>query len=253
MRTSPLIFDKEFAMSKWGISEQELPEALVIQGQRISHPHLSFVEQTIFPTCRRLIMQDVILGQYHSKNMLFASGFGAALLSDITHFACLLGVKYIIIIGTIGGLSPSLKVHDVIIPQIAQREDGISSWYVDKSTILQSNPIVNHQLEQSLLSYGIMSYEGNIISVPSMLCETTELINHWSRSNISGVDLETSAVFAVAHKFEVPYAGMLYVIDNLIKNHDITQMTEVDRVNSFEFMKTITKAAFDSADSLLTS
>lgn len=251
MRTFPLVFDKAFAMQKWNILESEIPEVLIIQGQRLIHPHLRFVETSIFEESRRLIMQDVIIGKYKQKNMLFASGFGAAILADITHFAALLGVKYVIIIGTIGGLHPELHPHDIVLPQIAIQEDGVSHWYVEKSVLLRSDQMVNETIEQELEKNQQQVHKGNIISVPSMLCETTELINFWSSSNIYGVDLETSAVFAVAHKFGIPYAGMLYVIDNLIQNHDITKLNEQDRLNSFAFMEKITQVAFDAAYTLL--
>lgn len=251
MRTKSLIFDRYFAMEKWNISEEELPEVLIIQGQRITSPHLHFVETEVMTDSRRLIMGDVIHGKYKEKHILFASGFGAAILADITHFAALLGIKYVLVLGTIGGLAPSLNPYDILIPTTAVKEDGISHWYVEASTLLHSSSDLNTVLETMLQQQGLTCSKGTIISVPSMLCETRELINFWSHSNIHGVDLETSAIFAVAHKFGIPYSGMLFVIDNLIQNHDITQLTNKDRENSTDFMKKLITTGFEAIYTML--
>ncbi len=249
MRTEPLHFDKNFAMQRWNIAEHELPQVLIIQGQRITKPHLDFAESYL-QNSRRLIIGDVILGQWNGVQLLFASGFGAALLADITHIAALLGVKHILILGTVGGLQTTIGGHEVIIPSTALRADGVSDWYLPVGQTLRSDQRVNSILATELAKHSIPHHHQSIISIPSMLCETQEIINTWHSMGLAGVDLETSAVFSVAESFGIPYSGMLYVIDHLVRNHDITKLTELDRMNSIELMKKLMTLSFDIASTL---
>ena len=92
---------------------------------------------------------------------------------------------------------------------------------------------------------------GNTISVSSMLMENRELINLWSESNLFGVDMEASAVFAVANKFQVKCGGLLFVMDNLIKEKDVVDFTEEERNIDKNLMFKMMDVAFYTGLNLL--
>ncbi len=71
------------------------------------------------------------IGQINGENVLITStGIGGASASITVEELSLLGIKYIIRIGTCGGMNKSVKSNDLVIPTGSIRMEGTSKEYV---------------------------------------------------------------------------------------------------------------------------
>ena len=71
--------------------------------------------------------------------------------------------------------------------------------------------------------------EGPVFTTPAFMAERWEDILRWEREGYAGVEMEAATTLAVAQHFGVPCACLAYLLDNLIEEHDILDVTESQR------------------------
>ena len=159
----------------------------------------------------------------NGKRIWFDVVYGAAYLSEIIHVASMLGSEANILLGSCGSLKESLNIGDTIIPRASfGNESSTRIYQPDNATFLyKSNVDLNDKLRK-LISKRENVSGGTLVTVQAMLAETKKDIDDWEKKGYSGVDMESSTIFAVSNHFNVPSSALLCVADNLIKNQLVT-------------------------------
>lgn len=156
---------------------------------------------------------------HEGRRVWFVPVMGTAVMSWYLHAACLLGARRIVLVGTVGGLSPSLHTADLIVPN---RSDGThSAWMYHRSNdpATRPDPTMAASLARRLraaLPSGATIAEGPTTTCETILAETAQDVAEWSAAGYLGVEMEAAVTFAIGRHFDIPAAAALYVADTLL-------------------------------------
>jgi uridine phosphorylase len=124
-----------------------------------------------------------------------------------------LGATDIILYGWCGSLSPSLRMGDVFLPTSALSEEGTSAHYPPSATTFDDSLSV--LLRQILTTQGYSPKQGPIWTTDAFYRETKEKVRQYSSRGIMAVDMEYSALRAVASFRQARLAAVMLVSDEL--------------------------------------
>ncbi len=136
------------------------------------------------------------------------------------HTFCAAGVPTVVQLGWYGALQEGHGLGDVIVPRHAERQDGVSDWYLAKGILADSTPALSAAIVDALRQREVPANEHAIYSTPALLAESREVIADWSRHGYQGVDMETAATFAVAKSLGAARSAALIRLDDLIAEED---------------------------------
>jgi uridine phosphorylase len=160
------------------------------------------------------------LGRYESLRVGVGAALGGPMAALLAHTWAAAGVPVIVQLGLYGALQPGTKLGDVVVPRHAERQDGVSAWYLGQGLLADASPDLSGAIVRELRGAGVQVHEEAIYSTPALLAESREIIADWSRHGYHGVDMETAATSAVARHFNVARAAALIRYDDLIAEED---------------------------------
>lgn len=175
-------------------------------------------------------------GKYHGQDIsVQASGMGIPSISIYTtELIQEFGVKQLIRVGTCGGMSPDIKLRDVLIAQsastdssIIQNTFGSGIYYAptaDFSMLLNA-----YQASKKLQ---IPAKVGNVLSEDRFYndeIDRQKLIDY----GVLGAEMETAALYLLAAKYHVQALGVLTISDHIMTGE---QTTAQERETSFNDM-----------------
>jgi uridine phosphorylase len=147
--------------------------------------------------------------------VLFMSYVGAAGCVAVLEDIFAMGVEKIILFGTCGVLNGDIKDCSIIIPNFAMRDEGTSFHYARPSDEIRVNKKYQDKfikiLEQHNCSYTI----GKVWTTDACYRETREKVDRRKESGCICVDMECSAVAALADFREKEVFQFFYAADNL--------------------------------------
>jgi uridine phosphorylase len=159
-------------------------------------------------------------GRYGGLKVGLAACFGGPMAAYFAHSWCSAGVPVVVQLGWFGALQPGMALGDVLVPRHAERQDGVSDWYLPKGILADATPELAAAITSELGKRGISSGEHAIYSTPALLAESRAVIADWSRHGYQGVDMETAAMFAVAKSLGAARAAALIRFDDLVSEED---------------------------------
>ena len=126
-----------------------------------------------------------------------------------------LGARRIVGIGSCGSLQPRLPIGEVVVPDEALPEEGTSAHY--RST--DSHPVPDGDLAEALKRYcrlqGLEPHSGAIWTTDAPFRETIEKVERYRDAGYLAVEMEASALMAVAAFRGVSFASLLVVSDEI--------------------------------------
>jgi uridine phosphorylase len=146
--------------------------------------------------------------------------FGGPMAALHAHTWLAAGVPTIVQLGWYGALQHGTSLGDVIVPRHAERQDGVSDWYLAKGILADASPDLAEAIASRLEAASVPVERHAIYSTPALLAESREVIADWSRHGYFGVDMETAATFAVAKSIGARRAAALIRIDDLVAEED---------------------------------
>ena len=169
------------------------------------------------------------IGTHKGTRVALAACFGGPMAAMFAHTWCGAGVKTVVQLGWYGALQPGTKLGDVVVPRHAERQDGVSDWYLAKGILADATPELAQGIVAKLQERDIPVHEQAIFSTPALLAESREVIADWSRHGWHGVDMETAATFAVAKSLGARRAAALVRIDDLVsEEHSLAEGLQGD-------------------------
>lgn len=207
-----------------GLEQKELPEALLLVGVfAIEDASARFA--SYFDTAEKHRRFPSYLTTWRGRRFALATCFGGPMAALHVHTWLGAGVPTVIQLGWFGALQEGMQLGDVIVPSHAEREDGVSDWYLPKGLLADSSPELSDTVAARLEARSISVVRRAIYSTPALMAESREVIADWSRHGWQGVDMETAATFAVAKSLGAQRAAALIRLDDLVaEDHSLAEI-----------------------------
>ena len=157
-------------------------------------------------------------------------GIGAPVVASLTEEMIAWGVKRFIILSWGGALQTSLNVGDVVIPERAIRDEGVSHHYLPTDKFIQADAELTEKLKKNLLHTTIDS----TWTTDAPYRETRDEIMQYQAEGIQVVEMEIAALFALAKARDVQASAVVVAADKLA-NLTWEMPSDMKRINhSFE-------------------
>jgi uridine phosphorylase len=154
--------------------------------------------------------------EYGSKIVIVVHpGIGAALAAGTFEELIALGCRKFVACGSAGVLKPELKRGTVVIPSLAVRDEGISYHYCPPAREIEADRKVVKKLESVLIKHGINYEIGKTWTTDGFYRETKSKIDKRSKEGCIAVDMECSALIAVANFRKVVFGQYLAAGDDV--------------------------------------
>ena len=146
---------------------------------------------------------------------LFNSYVGSAGCVGLLEEIFAMGVEKLVMFGTCGVLDPDIEDCSVIIPTSAVRDEGTSYHYAPPSDEIEVNRKYTDDFRRILDSHGCRYTQGKVWTTDALYRETREKIRRRRESGCICVDMECSAVAALAAFRGKDVFQFFYAADNL--------------------------------------
>jgi uridine phosphorylase len=123
------------------------------------------------------------------------------------------GVQKALFVGYCGAIQDDIGVGEIVLPTRAVREEGTSYHYLPPGEECEPEKTLVHQLDRWLRQRGISVRAGTIWTTDALYRETRQKIQKYRRQGVLGVDMETSALFAVGKARKGDVVALLLVSD----------------------------------------
>lgn len=159
---------------------------------------------------------------------------GTVILEGIMRSLQFTRVNTVIGMGTCGALQQEIECGDVIIADAAMAGDCLSLHYgFEYNEVVPADSALSTSLEGHLArNSSIAVHRGPIVTTGAALRETDELIESWNQDGFLGVELEASALFALADWMKVRCSMALLVTDSPVR-FQTSGMLHGDKRESF--------------------
>ena len=177
---------------------------------------------------------EVFTFDYEGVPMCFAYlGVGAPLAGAGFEEVIALGVKYAILIGGVGSLKPEIERWRLIVPVRAIRDEGTSYHYAIPSTYSYPSSLMLKMIEDTLKEEGVEYLKGTVWTTDAPYRETIEKRREFMRLGAICVDMEASALFAIAN-FRGVHLGAIFYASDLVSEEGWSARVYPDHKTRFE-------------------
>lgn len=194
-----------------GVPQSRIPAVLILRGTRnlktAYKRHKKYFSGIYGIGSPNAIFEDVFLGKHKGANIAYASVYGAAMASEITHVFGAMGTKFVIQTGTCGGLAENLLPGDLICAASAYCGEGAAQYYLPRRKTIRASLELIKGLK-------IPAHIGKVYTTSALFAEGAAEIRKWHNAGYSAVDMETATTFAVAEYFGMKRLSLLKVFDN---------------------------------------
>ena len=158
---------------------------------------------------------------------VFHPGVGAALTGGFLEESIAHGCERFIAVGTAGGLTPG-QIGHVIVPTFAIRDEGTSYHYQPAARSIEPTPDALDALLGTLGRHEVAFETGGTWTTDGFYRETRAKVDRRVAEGCLAVEMEASALFAIARFRGVPMAQLLTTSDDL-SGDDWSGFALVDR------------------------
>lgn len=195
----------------------------------------SLVTQTAIVSGRCCVLKGLNLA------VVYRTGIGAPAAAIAVEELATLGVKNLVLFGYAGGLQPDMQPGDTVVCQKALRDEGVSYHYLPESRY--SYP--SEPLTAAVLKNAMPARLGPCWTTDAPYRETEVELKAYRKQGLLAVDMEASAVFAVA-KYRKVQAAAMFVISDILSEQGWKPMFHYKQLHE-KF-----KASFSAALAALT-
>lgn len=142
-------------------------------------------------------------------------GVGAPVIGVLVEEFAAWGVAEFIWLGIAGGLQPSLQCGDLVLVETAVRDEGTSHHYLPPTTTVTASQALTKLVETAVRSTNLPLHKGATWTTDAPYRETASAVAHYQQQGVQTVEMEVSALFAVAQHCRKQAAALLAVSDSL--------------------------------------
>jgi uridine phosphorylase len=149
-----------------------------------------------------------------------------------------IGVRGVVRVGSTGALQPHLKIGDLIITTASMKNEGTSGFYVPAGFPAAADHFLTHALYEAAIALRAQQksavYMGLSVSDDAFYGETPEYIHKVSSYKLLNVEMESSAIFTIAHLRGL-VAGMVCAVSgNLVTDEVVYEGENTGLVQGWE-------------------
>ena len=185
--------------------------SLLIEFERMGHIHeLMSFDSTVIAGIHLYEMN------YKGERMaVMTPGFGAPFAAGNLELAIAMGCKKFIVIGSGGVLDESITRNKLIVLSSAIRDEGTSYHYLPPSREVEANPAMINLIQEFLIKSNIDHLVGKSWTTDAFFRETPNKIKARKTEGAICVDMESSALIAVAQFRKVDLGFILAAGDDV--------------------------------------
>ncbi|MDD2774135.1 MAG: hypothetical protein PHP45_10635 [Elusimicrobiales bacterium] len=219
---------KKDLLALLNIPEARIPEILILRGTRNLKTAYKRHKKYFTGICDigspNAIFEDVFIGKYRGATIAYASVYGDAMASEITHVFGKMGTKLALQTGTCGGLARNLLPGSLICVSSAYCGEGAARCYLPRKKTIRASLELTKGLN-------ISAHIGKVYTTSALFAEGNAEIQKWHDAGYCAVDMETASTFAVAEYFGMKKLSFLKVFDNpFTGKHLMQENTEADHL-----------------------
>ncbi|MDX9976373.1 MAG: hypothetical protein RBU21_25585 [FCB group bacterium] len=232
------------------IPDDRLPQALILRGTRNlranADKYRAFLEDPVELCPPNALFENVVLGNLRGVPVAYASVYGAAMASEITHLCGVLGARRVILTGCCGAVAPGLLPGDLVCATSARAAEGAAHCYLPyRHRVSASSELVNAVAAEAVSPVSL--YRGAVWTTAALLAESEADLRAWRRQEYTAVDMETATVYAVAEYFGMQRIALLFVFDNPLDGDTLLLTGEDSRIRREAGEHAMIAAALDLA------
>lgn len=140
----------------------------------------------------------------------FQALVGAPLAVGFMEKAIAMGAKKFIACGGSGVLNPELTVGHLMIPTAAVRDEGTSYHYLPPAAEITLNPRVVERIEAAVKKEGLEYLLTKTWTTDAFYRETRGKVEQFRKAGCDGVEMEASALAALAEFHGVEFGALFY-------------------------------------------
>jgi len=125
------------------------------------------------------------------------------------------GAQEIIILGFCGALDGDTDIGEAVSVTEAASEEGTSRHYFPQKRLFGASSLLKTKVESTLTEHGLSFTNDSVVSTDAPYRETRSWLDRNRAKGIGFVDMETSAVFALADFYGIQAAALHLVSDKL--------------------------------------
>jgi purine-nucleoside phosphorylase len=202
-------------LSLLGLAAHHVPGALLLRGTRnlkVNYEkHRRHFTDVIEVGSPNGIFEDVLIGSVSGRRVGYASVYGDAMASEVTHVFGVLGTRLVIQMGCCGALAEGLLAGDLVCATSAHCGEGAAQYYLPGREEVEASP----DLVSSLASVsGLSLRKGPVWTTSALLAEGRAEVEAWADAGYLAADMETATTFAVAESFGMRRLSLLFVFDS---------------------------------------
>jgi len=144
------------------------------------------------------------------------------------------GAEEILILGFCGALDARTKIGDAVIITRASSEEGTSQHYYPRKRVFRPSACLTKELELTLERTKLPHVSGATVSTDAPFRETQSWLARNRAKGVRYVDMEASAVFALADFHNIEAAALMLVSDNLSDDTHEVQITHKALLTNIE-------------------
>ena len=207
---------KQDRLSLLGLTQDNVPAALLLRGARNLNTnyekHRTFFSDIVEVGSRNGIFEDAFIGSLDGVLVGYASVYGDAMASDITHVFGVLGTRLVVQTGCCGALGEGILPGDLVCATSAHCGEGAACYYLAGEADVEASP----ELVSSLATRGdpVAMHRGPVWTTFALLAEGKTEIQAWGEVGYLAVDMESATTFAVAKHFGMQRLSLLFAFDN---------------------------------------
>ncbi len=142
-------------------------------------------------------------------------GFGAPVVVILMEELIAFGVKKFLSVGIAGSLQKHLRVGSIIVCNKAIRDEGASHHYLEPSKHSYASKTLVKKIEETLSKFGLEYVVGTTWTIDAPYRETVVEVKKYQKEGVLTVDMEASAIFAVAEYRNVEVGAIFAISDYL--------------------------------------
>lgn len=228
-----------FSSTQWqeglSIPSGKVPHALIVHGDYEPTENLRRWERLLGPEAVRP-QWNVVVGKHEGRRVGFANVIGGPMAAMAVHPCCVMGAELVVQTGYFGGLSQEVGYGDVLIVDSVRAGCGVAEEYAPGQVRFDADPKFVEAARLYCERNRWPHVVGEVRSTDAIFRETRQMVEKWEDDGQIGIDMESSATFAVASTFERPTIGLLNLSDHLLRgdhlmNYDDERLELQQRVD----------------------
>lgn len=156
-----------------------------------------------------------VMRHNNKKFTLFNAGISGAWISSDIEDLNYNGVEKFIIFGNCGVLDKTIKDCQIIIPNKAFRDEGVSYHYLPDSESIELSSKYKDDFLKILNNHSFDYVEGATWTIDAFYRETKDKIDYFRNKGAICVEMEGSVIAAVCQRKKLDYFTFYYAGDNL--------------------------------------